>query len=166
MYVNNGGYFRGDNVNITRSNNTPTVDMGTFSIFKLGGSNSSIADINCYDTNVKVDIYDEVTSTVNKNSKCDGNSSPSTNYGSEGQKIIDIGDTRIITGIIRMISGEAELNYDEPFIEIFSANATWKENPGFSYVLRATSDNSKLTIEVTENNFPTKDVNYIVIGRK
>ena len=103
---------------------------------------------------------------VNKNSNCDGNSTPSTNYGSEGQKIIDIGDTRIITGIIRMTSGEAELNYDEPFSEIFSASATWKENPGFAYVLRATSDTNKLTIEVTENSFPTKDVNYIVIGRK
>ena len=76
MYVNNVGYFRGDNVNITRSNNTPTVDMLTFSIFNLGGKNSSIAYINCYDSNVKVDIYDEVTSTVNKNSSCDGNSIP------------------------------------------------------------------------------------------
>ena len=50
--------------------------MGTFSIFKLGGSSSSIADIYCYDTNVKIDIYDEVTSVVNKNSSCDGNSTP------------------------------------------------------------------------------------------
>jgi hypothetical protein len=72
MYLNNGSYFRGDNVNITRTNNTPTVDMGTFSILKLRGSSSSINDIYCYDTNVDVNIDDEVTSTVNKNSRCDG----------------------------------------------------------------------------------------------
>ena len=62
MFLNNGSYFNGRDSSITRSTGTPTVDMGTFSIFKLGGSSSSIADIYCYDTNVKIDIYDEVTS--------------------------------------------------------------------------------------------------------
>ena len=73
--------------------------MGTFSIFKLGGSNSSIADINCYDTNVKVDIYDEVTSTVNKNSSCDGNSTPA---------IIEIFDGNCESGGFRYLISEHE----------------------------------------------------------
>ena len=103
---------------------------------------------------------------MDKNSNCEGFSSPSTNYGSEGQKIIDVGDVRIITGIVRMNSGEAVLNYNEPFSEVYSANATWKESPQFKYVLVVTSDLNTLSIGIQENSFPTKDVNYIVIGRK
>ena len=140
--------------------------MGTFSIFNLGGANSSVADIYCYDTNVKVDVYDDVTSTVTKNSSCDGSSAPSVNHGSEGQKVIDIGKIRIITGVIMLESGQIELNFDTPFTEIFSATATWKEYTGFSYPLRITSDTNKLSIGITENSNPSKFVNYTVIGRK
>ena len=58
------------------------------------------------------------------------------------------------------------MNYDDPFSEIFSASATWKESPDFKYVLVVESDPNTLTIGIQENSFPTKDVNYIVIGKK
>ena len=94
------------------------------------------------------------------------NKNQTNKLGANGQNIIDIGNTRIITGTIRMNSGSVKLNYDDPFIEVYSANATWKESTGFAYVLWASSDTNSLTIGITENSSPSKDVNYIVIGKK
>ncbi len=88
MFLNNGSYFYGYESSITRSTGTPTVDMGTFSVFKLGGASSSVADVYCYDTNVNVEIYDDVTSTVTKNSSCDGSGGNSNESGDSNYAMI------------------------------------------------------------------------------
>ena len=50
-------------------------------MIRLEGSSSSIADISCNDTNVEVEISDDVTSTINKSSNCDGSGGSSDESG-------------------------------------------------------------------------------------
>ena len=162
MYLNNGSVFHGNNVSIIRNSGTPTVSMGSFSTLKLGGTTSMVGDISCYDSNVKVEIHEEVTNEVDKNSNCNGVSSPSTYSGSNGQNITEIGDTRIISGNLYFDANQSiNINFDQDFSYVFSAVASSDNKNVF---LSITTTNSNATIEKNSTN--AININYIIIGRK